>query len=254
MRLSAAEWVESAAAAKAFEREEVSGTFVVLDVGSGQLSGHDEKRAKTRYVPASTYKIPNTLIGLQAGSVKSVDEVLPYGGKPQSFEAWEHDMSLRDAIKISCVPIYQELARRTGLEVMQAGVTKLGYGNGDIGTKVDRFWLDGPLKISAVEQVRFLARLAAGELPFPPGLQQATRDIVKLESGEGWALFGKSGWENAPDPGIGWWVGWVENRGKVHAFALNMDMNGAGDAAKREALGREILAAMGLLEASREPS
>ncbi len=52
------------------------------------------------------------------------------------MKEWEHDMGLRDAIKISNVPIYQELARRIGLERMKAGVEKLDYGNKDIGEVV----------------------------------------------------------------------------------------------------------------------
>lgn len=248
--LFATEWRESAAIGKRFEEAGAKGTFAVLDVGADRLTGHDEARAKTRHVPASTFKIPNTLIGLDAGSVKSVDEVLPYGGKPQPYQAWEQDMSLRDAIKISCVPIYQELARRTGLKGMRAGVKRLEYGNAEIGETVDRFWLDGPLEISAVEQTRFLAKLAEGKLPFSKAQQAAVREIVKLECGEGWALFGKTGWENAPDAGIGWWVGWVVKGGKVHAFALNMDMKSAEDAAKRIELGKRALAELGILPAA----
>ena len=71
-------------------------------------------------------KVANSLIGLSTGAVRSADEVLPYGGKPQRFKAWEHDMSLRDAIKASNVPVYQELARRIGLERMRANVSRLG--------------------------------------------------------------------------------------------------------------------------------
>jgi beta-lactamase class D len=247
----ATDWEEHAGIAKAFAEAGAAGAFVAFDVSGDRFAGHDEKRAKTRFVPASTFKIANSLIGLSAGAVKSVDEVLPYGGKPQPFDTWEHDMSLRDAIKISNVPIYQELARRIGLEKMKAGVDQLDYGNRRIGETVDRFWLDGPLQISAIEQVGFLARLAQGELPLSKELQQAVRDIVKLESGEGWTLYGKTGWEKAPGAGIGWWVGWVEKDGRVHAFALNMDMKTSGDAEKRLAIGRRALAELGLLPVSK---
>src|SRR5690606_38824824 len=119
------------------------------------------------------FKIPNTLIGLSVGAVSSVDEVLPYGGKPQPFKAWERDMSLRDAISASNVAIYRELARRIGLERMRDHVARIDYGSAEIGTKVDDFWLSGPLKISAVEQTLFLASLADSALPFPKGVQEA---------------------------------------------------------------------------------
>src|SRR6478752_6920752 len=175
--LHAADFVEVPEIASAFDKAGLKGTFVLLDT-DGTLRGHDEARAGTRYVPASTFKIPNSLIGLDCGAVSSVDEVLPYGGKPQFMKEWEHDMGLRAAIKISNVPIYQELARRIGLERMKAGVDKLHYGNRELGKIVDRFWLDGPLKISAVEQVEFLRRLTAGELAVSAAALKAVQEIT----------------------------------------------------------------------------
>jgi beta-lactamase class D len=108
------DWQDSPVIGKLFNSSNVKGTFVLYDPGANRFIGHDRVRAGTRFIPASTFKIPNSLIGLSSGAVKSVDEVLPYGGKPQPIKAWEHDMGLREAIKISNVPIYQELARRIG--------------------------------------------------------------------------------------------------------------------------------------------
>src|SRR5690606_31944241 len=126
-------------------------------------------------------------------------------GKPQFMKSWEKDMGLREAIALSNVPIYQELARRIGLERMREQVAKLNYGNGEIGSTVDNFWLVGPLRISAVEQVEFLARLASQSLPAPKEHQLSVREIVRLEQKDGATLYGKTGWENAPNPGVGWW-------------------------------------------------
>lgn len=177
---------------------------MLYDVDAGRFVGYNQSRSKVRFVPASTFKIPNSLIGLSVGAVKSVDDVLPYGGDPQPFDAWEKDMGLREAIALSNVPIYQELARRVGLARMRENVSKLDFGNEDVGEVVDTFWLEGPLKISAVEQARFLARLAQRKLPMPENIQESVREIVLLEHGEDWELYGKTGWENAPGRGIGW--------------------------------------------------
>jgi beta-lactamase class D len=243
----AMDWQESPAVAALFAEAEVQGTFVLLDVSSQRLTGHNQSRARTRYIPASTFKIPNSLIGLAVGAVRSVDEVLPYGGQPQPFPDWERDMGLREAIVLSNVPIYQALARRIGLERMRDQLAGMRYGNGETGEVVDTFWLRGPLAISAVEQVHFLADLARDRLPFPEPIHRSVREIVRLEAGEGWTLYGKSGWVDAPDPGVGWWVGWVEKGGRVYAFALNIDIRQAGDAAKRMELGRASLCALGVI-------
>lgn len=240
-------WKESPEVGGLFKSAGVTGTFVLYDVDAGEFIGHNQARSKVRFVPASTFKIANSLIGLSVEAVKSVDDVLPYGGKPQLFKAWEKDMGLREAITLSNVPIYQELARRVGLERMRENVSKLGFGNEDIGATVDTFWLEGPLEISAVEQAQFLARLAQGKLSIPEDVQKIVREIVLLEQGENWQLYGKTGWENAPDRGIGWWVGWVQKDDRVYTFALNIDIQHASDASKRVELGKRSLEALGVL-------
>jgi len=243
----ALDWETSPEVGKLFRDAGVQGTFVLYDVTADRTIGHNLARSGVRFIPASTFKIANTLIGLSVGAVTSVDELLPYGGKPQPIKAWEHDMGLREAIKISNVPIYQELARRINLERMGDSVIKLDFGNKEIGGIVDNFWLIGPLKISAVEQTQFLARMARDKLPFPKNVQAKTREIIELEHGDGWKLYGKTGWANAPNPNIGWWVGWVEKGDRVYAFALNIDMLQSADATKRIDLGKASLKALGVL-------
>lgn len=248
--VGATEWVDSAAVTRAFKDAGVKGTFVLYDVTADRYILHNRTRAKIRYVPASTFKVPNTLIGLSLGSVAGVDEVLPYGGKPQRLKVWEQDMSLREAIKVSNVPVYQELARRTGLKRMREQVARLEYGNGTIGSVVDTFWLVGPLKISAVEQAVFQARLAQDKLPFPKAAMAGTREILLTEKTRGYSLYSKTGWTDATVPGTGWWAGWVQKGDRVYAFALNIDIVDDADGQKRVPLGRESLAALGIIEAT----
>ena len=230
-----------------FDRYGVTGTFVLLDSTTDRIEVSNKLRAQQRFTPASTFKIANSLIGLDAGAVKNVDEVLPYGGKPQRFKAWERDMNLRDAIKASNVAVYQELARRIGLERMRAGVKKLNYGNQETGGVVDRFWLDGPLAISALEQMEFLQRLVAGRLPVKQEAVRAVKEITLLEKTVTYELHGKTGWLFSSKQQIGWWVGWVEREGMSYPFALNIDMFKDEDAEKRVPIGRECLKVLGKL-------
>src|SRR5437016_2270600 len=217
-----------------FSENGVAGTFVLYDAADDHLTLVNPKRAQTRLVPASTFKIANSIIALETGVVKDENEIIPYGGKPQPFKQWEKDMSMREAIALSAVPIYQEIARCVGLERYGAWLARLDYGNRQTGAIVDTFWLDGPLEISAVEQARFVARLAQQKLDASPRAQAITRDIIRLESKDGKALYGKSGWRFSSTPNLGWWTGWVEQAGKIAAFSLNIDMPGAAtDAPKR---------------------
>lgn len=247
---NATEWQDNKAITALFAKAGVTGTFVVYDISADKFIGHNQQRAKTRFIPASTFKIPNSLIGLSVGAVKNLDEIFPYDGQPRWIKEWEKEMNLREAFKFSCLPVYQEIARRVGLKRMQAEITKLGYGNAQIGTKVDEFWLEGPLKISAIEQTQFLAKLAQKTLPFSNEVQQEVHEIARLDQGNDWVLYAKTGWtgkDTKHKKGIGWWVGWVKKDTKFYAFALNIDMPVIADAAKRIEIGRASLKEVGVL-------
>lgn len=224
-----------------FAEEGVVGCFALRELAGGGLRLVNAARAQQRFTPASTFKIANSLIALEAGAVRDEREIVPYGGGPQLFPQWEHDLNLRDAFAASSVPIYRELARRIGPARMRAAVAAFDYGNAEIGSVVDRFWLDGPLAISAVEQTGFLARLAGGKLPVSERNLRIVRDITTVEQRGDAALHAKSGWLFDTRPQLGWWVGWVERGAAVHSFALNIDMAEASDAPKRERIGRRLL-------------
>lgn len=248
----AREWQDSEAVAQLFSKYQSVGTFVVYDVKQDKLIGYNQIRANSRYIPASTFKVVNSLIGLQTKAVKDIYEKLPYDSAKHQYTkpltSWQHDMGLKEAIKISNVPIYQELARRIGLLRMQTYIKLLNYGNTDIGQTVDTFWLEGPLKISAVEQVMLLADLAREKLPTSVDAQQAVKEITLLERGENWQLHGKTGWADSYQPSVGWFVGWVETQGTIYAFALNVDMpNPQQDLPKRMLLTKQALAILGIL-------
>ena len=241
----ATDWKDSAAVEQLFKKEGVTGTFVVHDVAKDTYTGHDRARAAKRFIPASTFKIPNSLIALSTGAVASVDDIVPYDGKPVYRPEWAKSMGLRDAIKVSNVPVYQELARRIGMDRMRGALVRMNYGNTNTGTVVDRFWLDGPLAISAIEQTLFLAKLAQGQLPFENVHMEAVRAISRQDGPA--ELYAKTGWGKRPgQPDIGWWVGWIKKDGKLYSFALNIDMpEGADD--KRVSLARAALQSLGLL-------
>lgn len=241
-------WQDNKQLTKLFTDQQRVATFVVYDVEQQQLVGYNQIRANQRFIPASTFKIVNSLIGLASETVKNVDEKLSYGGKPQPRKEWQQDMGLREAIKVSNVPIYQELARRIGLTTMQANIKLLNYGNTNIGRSVDSFWLEGPLKISAVEQALFLADLAQKQLPYAQHIQEAVHGITLLEQGKNWQLHGKTGLTGRNQGSIGWFVGWVEKEGRIYSFALNMQLAGTNqDISIRVTMAKQALQLLGIL-------
>lgn len=239
---SASETIKLNDADDVFAREQISGTFVTYDPAEDRFVVLNAERAATRFVPASTFKIPNSLIALEIGAVKDAHEMFRYDGKPRAVAAWQKDMTLLEAVTASNVPVFQEIARRVRLETYRTWLARLDYGNRAVGDNVERFWLAGPLLISPVEQARFLARLAEQRLPMGARSQTIVRDMVRIEEKSGRVLFAKTGWSGK----IGWWAGWVEQGARKTAFALNMDMSRIEEAPKRISLGKELLTYVGV--------
>ncbi len=75
------------------------------------------------------------------------------------YNKWNEDLDMVSAFKYSAVWFYQELARRIGEAQMQHYVTLNHYGNENISGGIDRFWLDGEVRISADEQIELLKKL-----------------------------------------------------------------------------------------------
>ncbi|ENX19403.1 hypothetical protein F892_03571 [Acinetobacter vivianii] len=233
--------------ATAFENIQTTGVLVTYDGKNFQKYGNDLSRADQRYIPASTFKMLNALIGIQHHKT-SPNEVFKWDGQKRAFRSWEKDLTLAEGMQASAVPVYQELARRIGLELMASEVKRVGYGNQNIGAQVDNFWLVGPLEITPVEEVKFAYALAKQQLPFDPSTQQQVRDMLLIENVQGTRIYAKSGWGMDVNPQVGWWTGWIEQtNGQITAFSLNMEMKKAEHADARKAIVYQALQQLGLL-------
>jgi len=213
--------VVDAAGADLFRRAGVDGAFVLLDVEANRETVVNPAEAARRHLPASTFKIPNTLIGLETGVIRDATFRLPWDGTKRWLEAWNRDHDLASAMKHSVVWYYQEVARRVGPARMRTAVGALGYGNRDTGPDqaIDRFWLEGPIAISPLEQVDFLARMRAGALPVKPEHVALLRRIITLDERPGRVLQGKTGLGHEGDRVVGWLVGYVEKDRRPHVYA-----------------------------------
>jgi beta-lactamase class D len=212
--------------AKRFLDDGTVGTFVGYKVDDYLIIASDKNRSGEAKLPASTFKIPNSLIALETGVVEDPDkDVFKWDGVTRPIEAWNKDHTLRSAIAASAVPVYQEIARRIGEARMQKYVDLLDYGNRDIGGGIDQFWLTGKLRIDPVQQVDFIDRLRRGVLPLSKRSQDLVRDILPVTKVGDAVIRAKSGLLGAErgQPSLGWMVGWAE-KGSAHTvFALNMD-------------------------------
>jgi beta-lactamase class D len=234
-----------------FDAKGVPGTFVLFEPQLDRYRVADARRARTGFAPQSTFEIANALIGLETGALNDELEVFHWDGKPKPVALWERDHDLASGMAFSVVWMFQEIARRTGKARMREWLERLDYGNGDISGGIDLFWLQGGLRISAMQQVAFLHRLAEGRLPATQRAQRLVREALVVEKTSGYTLYARTGTSSQAirDP-VWWWMGWIERKGRPQAyFAMNFTPHGANRFHERFEIGRGILAQAGILPA-----
>lgn len=225
-----------------FKNKQVDGTIVIESLNTKKISIYNDKRAEKLYSPASTFKIPNTLIALNEGVVTK-DSVIVWDKKIREYESWNKDQTLLTAFKSSCVWCYQEFASKIGVEKYKKYLKELNYGNKKIGDDVTRFWLDESLKITVFEQLSFLKRLYKNELPFKLEDMNTLKEIMIDEENEDYIIRAKTGWEGK----YGWYVGYVETKDDVWFFAMNIDTKTKDDLPKRKDITLEALKIKGII-------
>src|SRR5260221_9689027 len=236
--------------AKHFTDDGTVGTFVGYKTDDYLVIFSDTERSGEAKLPASTYKIPNSLIALETGVVQDPDkDVFKWDGVKRSIEAWNQDHTMRSAIAASAVPVYQEIARRIGAERMQKFLDLLEYGNRDIGGGIDQFWLTGNLRIDPVQQIDFVDRLRRGALPVSKRSQELVRGILPVTKYGHAVIRAKSGLLGAElgKPSLGWLVGWAEKDSASTVFALNMDCHEPRHIADRMTLAQQCLTDIGAI-------
>jgi beta-lactamase class D len=225
------------------------GTFVLYNLTRDHTLRYNPDRAAQRFLPASTFKILNSLISLETGVIPDENTVIKWDGTRYDVPSWNQDHTLRTAIAASVVWYYQKLARRVGQERMQKYVTAAGYGNHDIAGNIDSFWLDGALRVSADEQVAFLKRLVQNDLPFAARNLRIVKDVLVLEKTPISQLSGKTGTQLRVKPNINWFVGYVEKGDDVYIFATNLELpEGVTDNTRAKEITLNILRDMELIQ------
>jgi len=200
--------------------------ILIVNPDMGQKWSHGGLRIDERFVAASTSKIPHSFIALEAGYVAGPETFFEWDGQKRWAKSWNQDQTMATAYARSAVWVFQDIAQTLGPEEMAAGLKMFDYGNMDIGTTADitTYWLEGPLKISAKEQVAFLTKLRAESFPLKSATYKMGKEI--MASGRDDGRFAKTGWYYSDeDTDIGWYVGWQEYEGSTYIFAFNLDMD-----------------------------
>lgn len=254
MQISA---VASVNAADIVERDDFAkyapgftGTFIMYDETQDQYIVFNEPQSTKRWSPCSTFKIYNSLIGLETGVLDTEDvyTLVKWNGTQYPFPAWNHDQTLASATRDSVVWYFQELASRIGEKRMQEYLDKFQYGNRDISGGLTTFWLRSSLQISAREQVDLLHNVYAGKLSASPENIEVVKRNITLMENNGVRLMGKtgSGLENGKWI-LGWFVGCVEKQGNRYFFATNIQASDGATGGKAREISKAILKDLGVL-------
>ncbi|MBL7112573.1 MAG: class D beta-lactamase [Bacteroidales bacterium] len=207
----------------------LEGTFVLFNPQDNSYTIHNQERANNPFNPKSTFKIPNSLFAIEAGVLENAGSIIAWDSilnprQPWWPEAWPKEQTLHSALRNSVVWYYQEVARRIGEDRMQGFLNQADYGNKIIGPRIDAFWLDNTLKISAMEQVDFLVELYNNSFGFSEKAVRVVKEILVYEETATYTLSAKTGGGEINNLNvIGWFVGYVEKGEEIFYFALNIE-------------------------------
>jgi beta-lactamase class D len=204
----------------------VNGVILIFDYQQNKYYSNDFLKAKDSVLPASTFKIPNSIIGLETGILKNQQTVFKWNGNERAFSIWEKDLSLKEAFQKSCVPCYQELALKIGTKRMIESLKKLKFGKMDVNNEnIDTFWLIGKSKINPFQQIDFLNRLYNKQLQISKQTNETIRKIMIIEQNKNYVLSGKTGLTISAKKETGWFVGYIEKEEKTFYFATKIISN-----------------------------
>ena len=211
----------------------VFGGILIYDPALDTYYGNNQNYSEAGYLPASTYKIANTLVGLSTGVVENENSMFYWDGEEKALDVWEEDMNLARAFQVSCVPCYQHLAREVGVEQMRHWVDQMEYKEMVFDEEnIDTFWLMGKSRISPFQQIDFLQRIFKGELKIAANHVEILKKIMRVEGKTEYPLYAKSGWSIDGGVNMGWYVGRVEKDGRELYFATHIqpiDQENIGD-------------------------
>jgi beta-lactamase class D len=209
----------------------VNGCFAIMNNATGQFTTYNLNRYRdSSYLPASTFKIINSLIGLQTGAISSDSMVIAWDGVTREITDWNKDLTMYEAFRVSSLPYYQEVARRIGKDNMNFWLDSLKYGLRSIKdtfrlqSAVDSFWIDNSVKITPDEQLGTVKRLYFNQLPFYKTYQETVKRAMLRESNTKYRLGYKTGLGFTEKGNLlGWVVGWIEENNHPYFFVLNLE-------------------------------
>lgn len=217
---------------KFFEQEfkDRDGCFLISEIMTERIvDRYNFERCKRRFPPMSTFKIPFTVMAFDSGYFESVDQVIKWDGEDRGRKSVNRDQTPKTFLDYSVIWVSREIIHSLGKKKVQEYVSKMVFGNKKVSGDFNNFWLSsGSLKVSAVEQIKFLSNLWRERLPFKKQAINLTKKVTFVKEIGNFMVYGKTGTGcidkgcmNKPGRQLGWYVGIIETKYRTYAFALN---------------------------------
>jgi beta-lactamase class D len=212
---------------KPFQDCHIEGSITLYDYKNQKWTFSNKADSKKETLPASTFKIINSLIALETGVIEDENEVVKwvgevdtvlYGYRPDIYK----DMTMKEAFEVSAGWVYIELAKKIGKDRYQQYLKKCHYGNGNLSQADVDFWNFGAFGISPYNQVTFLKDFYEEKLPFSKRTYQIVKRIMMAEKTDTYTISAKTGWTRYGGKDTGWWVGYLERKDNVYFFATRI--------------------------------
>lgn len=232
------------------DSSKVKGSILIYDYLNNSYYSNNFSWSKKGFLPASTFKIPNSIIALETGIIKNDSTIIPWNGEKRNMKIWEQDLTLKKAFHLSCVPCYQKIAREIGVLRMNKFLDSLNYKSMNVNqTSIGNFWLQGNSKINQFQQIDFLKRFHFSELPISKSSEITMKRLMIISKNNNSILRGKTGWSIRNGNNNGWFVGYLQKEKKLYFFATNIKPNKDFDLKKFSKIRKEItLKALSLID------
>lgn len=217
-------------AQKYFNECNVKGSTTIFDYKNKKWIYSDSLDANRETLPASTFKILNSLIALEQKVIKDENEIIKWDKIDKKFfgqtmDVWNKDTDLKNAYKNSTIWFYIELAKKIGRSNYEKYFKEINYGNQNLTTKGIDFWNYGNLGISPKNQIDFLIKLYENKLPFSLENLEKIKEIMISQNDNSIIFRDKTGWTRKNGKDIGWYVGYAETNNNIYFFATRLTEN-----------------------------
>lgn len=214
-----------------------NGTAVIYDPSNRRYTVYNQKLAKTRSSPCSTFKIISSLIALENGVILPEDSTRTWSGERFWNEDWNKDIDFREAFRTSCVWYFRQVIDDIGKDRMQKELEKLQYGNCDISDwegslntnnnnrALTGFWIESSLRISPKEQTEVMERIFGGNSDYSEETRNQLKQVMLVPEQDraDLSIYGKTGMGKANGVVVdAWFTGFAESTEGTIYFCVRL--------------------------------